>query len=79
MTDRMTPRRRRALADALREAETLRREWKGAVQQHELRLAAQFKELQRRLRARPKGKQPKGLPSAKDAEHIRGLVAQVRV
>lgn len=79
MTDRMTPKRRKALADALREAETLRRDWRDAVQQHGLRLEAQFKELQRRLRARAKGAQPKGLPSAKDAEHIRGLVAQVRV
>lgn len=79
MTDRMTPKRRKALADALRESETLRRDWRDAVQQHGLRVSAQFKELQRRLRTRTKGKQPKGLPSAKDAEIIRGLAAQVRV
>lgn len=79
MTDRMTPKRRKALVSALRETEALRKDWKDATQHHVLRIEAQFKELQRRLRTRPKGKQPKGLPSARDAEHIRSLAAQVRV
>lgn len=79
MTDRMTPARRKALAEAARECEALRKDWKDAAQQHSLRVEAQFKELQRRLRAKASGRQPKGLPSAKAAEHIRSLVAQVRV
>lgn len=79
MTDRMTPKRRAALQDAIAEADALRKDWKEALQHHQLRVDAQFDELRRRLRAKPKGKQPKGLPSAKDAEHIRSLVAHVRV
>jgi hypothetical protein len=79
MTDRMTPKRRATLQDAAREADALRKDWKEALQHHQLRVDAQFAELRRRLRAKPKGRQPKGLPSAKDAEHIRALVAHVRI
>jgi len=75
----MTRPRREALAEAAREAQALRADWREAVQHHELRVTAQFQELLRRLRARPKGRQPKGLPSAKDAQHIRALLAGVRV
>ena len=79
MTDRMTPKRRKALAEATSEVDSLEADWRDAVQHHVLRLEAQFRELRRRLKAKPKGRQPKGLPSAKDAEHIRATVAQVRV
>lgn len=79
MSEPMTPKRRAALRDAGAEAEALRKDWKEAMQHHALRVDAQFAELRRRLRAKPKGKQPKGLPSAKDAEHIRALVARVRI
>lgn len=79
MTDRMTPKRRAALRDALVEADALRKDWKDTLQHHQLRVDAQFTELRRRLKARPKGKQPKGLPAAKDAENIRALVAHVHI
>ena len=79
MSDPMTPKRRAALRDASMDAEALRKDWKDTLQHHQLRVGAQFDELRRRLRARPKGKQPKGLPSAKDAEHLRALVARVRI
>lgn len=79
MSDRMTPKRRTALRDALVETDALRQDWKEAVQHHQLRVEAQFEELRRRLRTKPRGRQPKGLPSAKDAEHIRSVVAGVRV
>ena len=75
----MTPKRRAALLEALREAEALRQDWRESVQHHELRVEAQFKELLRRVRPRARGRQPKGLPSGKEAEHIRALVAHVRV
>jgi hypothetical protein len=79
MSDRITPKRRAVLREALRESDTLRKDWKDSVQHHLLRVDAQFKELQRRLRSPPKGRQPKGLPSAKQAEEIRALIARVRV
>jgi hypothetical protein len=79
MTGRMTPKRRTALRNAASEADALRRDWKDAVQNHGMRVEAQFNELRRRLRVKPKGKQPKGLPAAKDAELIRALVARVRI
>lgn len=79
MTDRLTPRRREALLEALNEANGLRQEWKGAAQHHILRIEGQFKELQRRLRVKSKGRQSKGLPSAKDAELIRAMVARVHI
>lgn len=75
----MTPARRKALAEAAKECEAVRKEWREAAQQHTLRIEAQFRELQRRLRVKARGRQPKGLPSAKAAEHIRALAAQVRV
>jgi hypothetical protein len=79
MTDRLTPKRRRVLAEALQGSEALRRDWRDATQHHALRIEAQFKELQKRLRAPSKGRQTKGLPSARDAEHIRTLMARVRI
>ena len=79
MTDRLSPKRKAALRDAAPEAEGLRKDWKDAVQQHQLRVDAQFAELRRRLRVQATGQQPKGLPSAKDAAQIRALVAGVRV
>jgi hypothetical protein len=79
VTDRLTPKRRQSLRDALREADALRKDWKESVQHHLLRIDAQFEELHRRLRPPAKGRRPQGLPSAKDAEHIRALVARVRV
>jgi hypothetical protein len=78
----MTPKRRAALAAAAREAEALRKDWKDALQHHSLRIEAQFRELQRRMRSTWKGRPPKGLqgvPSVKDAEHLRTLLAGVRV
>jgi hypothetical protein len=79
MPDKVTPQRRASLQSAAREAEALRKEWRDAVQHHGLRVEAQFKELARRLRVTAKGRQAKGLPSAKDAQHIRDLMAKVRV
>jgi hypothetical protein len=79
MSKAVTGPRRKALEAAVREAQALRADWREAVQHHELRVAAQFQELARRMRIRPKGPQAKGLPSAKDAEHIRALLAGVRV
>ena len=79
MTDRITPKRRGALREALAETDALRKDWKESVQHHQLRVDAQFAELRRRLRAKAQGRQPAGLPSAKDAEHIRALVGRVRV
>lgn len=79
MTERLTPKRKAALRDALAEAEALRKDWMDTVQHHQLRVDAQFSELRRRLRVKAKGRQPKGLPSANDAEHIRALVARVRI
>lgn len=79
MTHRLTPKRKAALLTAQTEADALRKDWKDAVQQHQLRVDAQFAELRRRLRVHAGGRQPKGLPSAKEAEHIRALVASVRV
>ena len=79
MNDRLAPKRRIALRDAAAEAEALRKDWRDALQHHTMRVDAQFNELRRRLRAKVTGKQAKGLPSAKEAEHIRALVARVRV
>lgn len=79
MSDRLTAKRRAALRDAVAEADALRKDWKDAMQHHQLRVEAQFSELRRRLRAKPKGKQAKGLPSANDAGNIRTLVARVRI
>ncbi|MEA3136304.1 MAG: hypothetical protein QOC71_585 [Thermoplasmata archaeon] len=79
LTDRMTPKRRLALQGALSEATALRQDWKEAAQHHILRVEGQFKELQRRLRVKATGRQAKGLPSAKDAEHIRALVGRIRI
>ena len=76
---KMTRPRRAALAEAVREAQALRADWREAVQHHELQVAAQFQELLQRMRARPQGPQPKGLPTTKDAQHIRALLAGVRV
>ena len=79
MTGRMTPKRRALLADALQEVQALRAEWQSSIEHHRLRLEARFKELERRLRTRPKGRQPVGLPSAKDAEALHELLVNVRV
>jgi hypothetical protein len=75
----MTPQRRKALAKALRELEALRKEWKGTVDQHQLRVEAQFRELARRLKAKDAGIQQKGLPATKDAERIHAVLARVKV
>lgn len=75
----MTPQRRKALAKALAEAESLRRGWRETTDHHRLRVDAQFRELARRLRAKPKGAQPKGLPSGKEAERIQALLGKVRL
>ena len=79
MSDRLTGPRKEALAEAAREAQALRADWREALQHHELRVTAQFQELARRLRVRAKGPPSKGLPSTKDAQHIRSLLASVRV
>lgn len=75
----MTPGRRKALARALADAEALRKDWTQAVQHHKLRVEAQFKELERRLRAKAAGRQPKGLPSAKQADHIHARLGKASV
>lgn len=75
----MTPRRRKLLASAARDAQALHAEWKESVRQHQVRLEAQFKELARRLKVRPSGKQPPGLPTAKQAETLEDMLGKARL
>jgi hypothetical protein len=75
----MTPRRRKLLSAATREARALHEEWVQSLAHHQVRVEAQFKELLSRLKARPKGRQPKGLPSMKQAEALHDLLAKARL
>ena len=67
---RMTPKRRELLEAARRDALALHHEWRDAMAHHQVRVEAQFRELASRLRPRARGRQPKGLPSAKLAKDL---------
>ncbi|MEA3143572.1 MAG: hypothetical protein QOG31_896 [Thermoplasmata archaeon] len=76
---RMTPRRRDQLDAAARDARALREAWRQAMQHHQVRVEAQFRELSTRLKAPAKGRVKKGLPSAKLAEKLHETLAKARL
>ncbi len=79
MTKGMTKGRRAAIANAAREVDALRADWKDGLAHYELRVQGQFKELARRMKLRAKGRQPAGLPSAKQAQDILDLLDKARI
>ena len=76
---RMTAARRKLLRDATREAEALRSDWREGLSHHQVRIEAQFRELASRLKAAPAGRQPKGMPTAKQAKAILDALDGARV
>lgn len=76
---RMTAARRKLLRDAAREADALRSDWREGLSHHQLRIEAQFRELASRLKAVPSGRQPKGLPTAKQAKTILEALDRARL
>jgi hypothetical protein len=76
---RMTPKRREQLERAAREVQALRDAWRGAIEHHQVRVEAQFRELAGRLRPPAKGRAKKGLPSAKLAEKLHETLAKARL
>jgi hypothetical protein len=75
----MTPKRKQQLETAARDVLALRDAWKQAMQHHQVRVEAQFRELASRLKPPAKGRAKKGLPSAKLAERLHGQLARAKL
>jgi hypothetical protein len=76
---RMTAHRREMLEAAHRDVLALRDDWRQAMQHHQVRVEAQFRELASRLKAPAQGKSTKGVPSAKDAKALHEHLAKHRL
>lgn len=80
MSGRMTAERGKALDAAARELGAMRTDWRDALSHYELRIDAQFKELNRRFKP-TKGNAVKGaaIPSAKEAQEILEVLGKARL
>lgn len=76
--NRLAPKRKEQLDSAHRDALALREAWRQAMQHHQMRVEAQFRELAGRLKVPAKGSR-KGLPSAKLAHDLHGRLAKARL